>query len=508
MWRQNRVSYCWQACIDPDPTLQQVFAAFWRYTTLNGHTPEKLDAAFKTALGDYIRATVAYCKAAALSDEELAAFLDTPPLMSYPFDRSKPEVAARKVLAISYLGHALMCLTRWHKLDADVTAPVGNLPALGQGVDIAQVYGVTLEMPVPAITHDRIVNLVRNGRFCYFRFAAQNPYNWAVPRPIEHATMMDYPLMELDLFREPASGAIWGLGGLSAGGDRSGSGMAHQWKYLFPTPVGTVTTDPAAPFGTSLTYPLGRIPAPDPASPTAFVAENGPAPDAISHVTILNRFEASERCRQLVFWVADWQAFEDCETAPSAPVDASRYPKAAPGGLKPANPGSDGRGWDSDVTHCTTFDDLMWGFTDGWGDQTGLEQTNKEGPLRLHRALVGAYVHVYRNPEKNLLFNQPVDQLPTGSGVSVFKVRDQSRTDKVHTWQDRMGLNIPPDYGPPTAGMMNGAKAPEVFAGRFGADRNGNNQLDRGHLPRSVRLRAVTVARFNYYDLRVPCQLR
>jgi hypothetical protein len=44
--------------------------------------------------------------------------------------------------------------------------------------------------------------------------------------------------------------------------------------------------------------------------------------------------------------------------------------------------------------------------------------------------------------------------------------------------------------------------------GKWGADRNANQQLDRGQAPRSARMRAVTVARFNYYDLRVPAVIR
>ena len=47
-----------------------------------------------------------------------------------------------------------------------------------------------------------------------------------------------------------------------------------------------------------------------------------------------------------------------------------------------------------------------------------------------------------------------------------------------------------------------------LISGIFGADRNGNGRLDRGPVPRSVRLRAVMVARFNYYDMRVPCQIK
>ena len=48
----------------------------------------------------------------------------------------------------------------------------------------------------------------------------------------------------------------------------------------------------------------------------------------------------------------------------------------------------------------------------------------------------------------------------------------------------------------------------KVFAGQFGADRNYNKKIDRGNVPPSVRLRASLVARFNYYDPRIPCLLR
>jgi hypothetical protein len=47
-----------------------------------------------------------------------------------------------------------------------------------------------------------------------------------------------------------------------------------------------------------------------------------------------------------------------------------------------------------------------------------------------------------------------------------------------------------------------------LFNGVYGADRNFNGVLDRGPLSRAVRLRAVLLARFNYYDLRVPAPIR
>lgn len=47
-----------------------------------------------------------------------------------------------------------------------------------------------------------------------------------------------------------------------------------------------------------------------------------------------------------------------------------------------------------------------------------------------------------------------------------------------------------------------------VYLGMWGADRNGNRRLDVGPVPASVRLRAVSVARFNFYNPRVWAGLR
>jgi hypothetical protein len=47
-----------------------------------------------------------------------------------------------------------------------------------------------------------------------------------------------------------------------------------------------------------------------------------------------------------------------------------------------------------------------------------------------------------------------------------------------------------------------------VYLGLYGADRNGNGVLDVGPVPASVRMRATTVARFNFYQPRVWTGLR
>ena len=97
--------------------------------------------------------------------------------------------------------------------------------------------------------------------------------------------------------------------------------------------------------------------------------------------------------------------------------------------------------------------------------------------------------------------------LPGTSGLDVFqKIRDIDRTADLSNAASRMTLNSPPDYGPPTA--SENPKPPAIFAGSFGADRNGNDVLDRGPVPRSVRMRGITVARYNFYDTRLPGQMK
>ncbi len=506
IWQANHATVHWQACVDPDPALADLFEAFWQYLWIGGpgqgipttYADLPLGPEFKAKLGAYIQRALAYANAAGLTASDLAALMDTPPPAPYPYDAVVSEIAAKKVLATSYLTHAMLGLTRWHKRDQ----VVAGMAALDAGVDLGAAYGFTPAVDPGPITHDRLVNLGRNARWHYYRFTAADPYNWAVPRPIEHASFTDHPLLEPDLFRAPMRGAIWGAPVTVAD--------AAWWKYASPTAITSIIGDPGAPFGANMTYPLSALPPPSATAPGAAVSENGPTAGVVSHVTLLNRFDASERCRQLVMWVADWQAYEDCETCPSAPVDASRYPKAAPGGIQPV--GADPRGWYVALRPAGNFDDLMWGFTDGWGDATGLEQVINHGgagdALQLHRALIGSYIHVYRNPEKNLIFVAPVTALATGADVAALKVHDTDRAVDMRDPSARHGLDSPADDGPPGANLAGAGEPPEVFTGAFGADRDGDGRLDRGPLPRSARLRAVTIARYNYYDLRVSGQIR
>ena len=175
-----------------------------------------------------------------------------------------------------------------------------------------------------------------------------------------------------------------------------------------------------------------------------------------ANFTLTKQFEPAERCRQLVFWSVDWMSYEDCETAPGAPVDASRYllsaPRTnhAPGGSAFANDMNSRMDW------CT------------WCDH---------------------HLYAFRNPEKVITFtDSAVPTLSTGTDVSTRRILNQDG----HGGTDK-GLSV---------------DSRQRFLAAWGADRNFNGKLDRGPVPTSVRMRATAVARYNFSDPRLTLVLR
>ncbi len=269
-------------------------------------------------------------------------------------------------------------------------------------------------------TAGSVANMHANALFLGFQFAAAHPYDWGAPRPLQRAIMMDTPLIEYDLLTPPRSGTIFGSGK-----------AATQWHPVTPHPVVNA--------GVSMTYPKADTPWSTLWSPSV-------------NSTLTAPFEPTERCRQLVFWAVDWLSYEDCETAPSAPVDAGRYAKHAP-------------------YKNQSFQALCGGAS--WMDH---------------------HMFGYRNPEKMILFNSDMRTLETGTATPPGK--------------NSPGVHGHDDYGGRTHDQGLGTSQISLFIGKWGADRNANQKLDRGLVPRSTRLRAMTVARFNYYDLRVPAVIR
>ncbi len=414
--------YGWDWTNDPD--IAVVFSATDGAGLRYGYQPYAYGGATDAAgAARYVQAALWYC-----AKKGLPTTFWEPATMLTPiadFTQGGAVPAWQQVDAMRFLAHAAATLTRWHDRDA-----LGGQPSTGPGVAIASATLAGAPSPATAITHDRIVWYHESCMNLIMRFVSCYPYDWAVPRPLQRASMMDCPLLEYDLHSPPRAGVI------------SGSSVsAEQWR--------PIASQPIANLGRSFQYPNIAIAPYAPTQPDVVPNAMWGRPD---HFTLTQSFAAAERCRQLVFWSVDWMAYEDFETAPSAPVDASKYVFTAPMTSRPQF-----------VPDRTDF--LVW------SDPS---------------------LFVYRNPEKNLLFVN--DPMTVGFGGNVWPLMMKNSFDSG-----------------PGSGLDNGVqdmRARMAFSGRFGADRNFNKRLDRGSVSPSTRMRANLVGRFNFYDSRVSHTIR
>lgn len=392
----------------------------------------------------------------------------------------------KEVQAMRFLSHAATTLTAWFSYNRQGT----DMEDLATGVTIPP---ITLQGVGPShsgtfrITHDKIRYYNERAHYLINTFASRYPYDWKMPRPLNRVTMMDFPLLQLDLFSPPQPIDVppsnlyvhfsrWNKGGdgnsnyqklFGRGGTPSNP---QQWRPIAPEPIRN--------FGVSHTYQVHGIDASQP------LDGHGPYFGNHMHYNLTAPFTAAERCREIIMWAVDWQSYEDFETASSAPVDASKYPLAGPRG-----------NWKE------------WGDEHGWNYPFDERHSEDPGDTPYTRDFPGRMWDVefrdeqlwaFRNPEKVINFyplaGTDPRTLPTGTPVQQYMILNNAfgRNDGGITY---------PDKGPD---LPNRA----VFNGLYGADRNYNRILDRGPVPKSVRLRAVTVARFSFYDPRVQAVIR
>jgi hypothetical protein len=331
---------------------------------------------------------------------------------------------------------------------------------------VSSAVSVTFDQHTVGIMHD---NALRLGNF----FAAAYPYNWGAPRNMQRAIMMDFPLIEYDLTVNPYNGPR-----LYRDSSRRDNYRTDPYSSLVnvsdtpndpsffgniagtsgPSAIKAVKWRPTMPHllkngGVGMSYYVSA----NHASRTASDAYWKTIFTSPTNSTLTAQFSAAERCRQIVFWAVDWKSYEDCETAPSAPVDAGRYMKSAP------KPG-------------ISFLKLK---SNTWLDH--------------HQFSI-------RNPEKMIVFISDMTGYPTGTATPPGRIPPGTH-----------GLDTPPGLkqGVNTNDQdMEDTEQMRRFVGFYGADRNGNQQLDRGNVPKSVRLKATLVGRFNFYDRRVPAMIR
>ncbi len=350
-----------------------------------------------------------------------------------------------------YLAHAAMTLTRAYEDNANF--PV-DIPAFAlTGVPIAPAPSTT---DAVTVSLEQVVAYHENALRLGCLHAAYFPYNWGAPRPTNRAIMMDVPLVQYDPFSPPRNGILNGSANIEA----------HQWRAISAQPIQQI--------GVSRSF-----------ANTTIAGDTWSSQS--DHFTLTAPFSADERARSIVVWSVDWQQYSDAETAPSAPVDASRYPITAP---RPPHLGSD------------------WSFSQRISMPGSGNIVN--GPTRFR----DIFQQSFRNPEKTLLFVEDVTSRPTGDFIYDITANVDDRYHHLTTgggYSSQIGVfdqgpNVPQTVR--TDNINRTVIPPMVFSGRYGADRNANGNLDRGPIDSGIRLRAATIARFSFYDPRLQMLLR
>jgi len=380
---------------------------------------------------------------------------------------AQSATVGKRLRSLRYLAHALMCMTRVFDratlvagvaIAPPLVAPLLPGPASPRGLYSFDPTFINVTEDVktptglaPRFTEATILNIHQNLIRLAMRAVTERPHDWSIPKPINRAVMSDIPLFEWG-----AQGGAASLISGMASGDYPLM-TARQWRPLHAGPM------PIENIGRNRTNSSGTT------SPMDASAWGNPV-----NVTLTSRFNPDERCRQIVAWAVDWQSYEDSETAPSAPVDASRYP----------------------------FQTHLDGESNGALYSACVEGSDGQGKFRDNSQ------KQFRNPELRMLFTRDVNNqdpdpafrqfLATGSRVSIV-IGGASSASIV------LQANTNPDQLPNDKTNLTPRK---VFAGLYGADRNVNGVLDRGPVPASTRLRASLVARFNVYNPRLPLTMR
>ena len=372
--------------------------------------------------------------------------------------RSVPEKDKWKyVQAMRFLAHATSCLTAYPGSSTGISIPSATFPFAAKD----KLSSTSVSIPDVVIDNNEIVYYHELAMRMAMLYAASQPYDWGAPRPSQRALFTDNPLLEYDLISGPNNPKIGQISGAVVGVTGS------QWR---PIPARTINN-----IGRSASFPNTPI------DPSATWGNS-------ANFTLTKQFEPAERCRELVFWSVDWLSYVDAETAPGI-LEASRIPFAAPI-IVPTVP---------DLSLFRDTNDKTMRL-DYWRSRT-------------------QFVNSFLNPEMDRAFSNDVSAFPTGFHWEFWN----PTTADDHVGQNYSRLN----NGTPVQDGVAGAvkvgvniNANEIWWGTHylrsgdrhyschGADRNGNRILDRGPVPKSTRLRATLLARYNFYDPRLTLRLR
>lgn len=467
----------------------------------------------------------------------------------------------RKVLAMRYLAHAAAVLTSYHPDGFPAGgAPLGGDPRQSMTMGGTDYGNVAIALDNVRAWHEASVQMaVRHAD-------RAGPYHWGAPRPLNRQVMMDHPLVQLDLwspaitaqfeFRDTTTGS-WVKNKYPAAYDPAMGDhwpphvdnnvvTRRQWRACYPQAIDTPLTPfsyPGRVLDTDADGDLDQADRPVPTSAGGWQPALGPS----SHFNLSAPFEPSQRCRQMVFWAVSWQDYEDYETHPSARIDASRYPIVAP-----RRKAYNDNGWKVEL-----MDRMAWETPDESYPGNWIMRTDWQRVATVHNGL-STLTNSLHNPEYLQTFLLPKRQWdPVEMAFTGRFLREEA---PIATNIDKFGNNSTSGYGlaqtsdvwmpeewnqyagiGDTAGEVLAGHEPRlwnpmVLLGKYGVNRDGHvtrnlgdpgselprsadaspygtgkpfswGAIDEGTVPTSVRMRATTVARINFYDPRITAGL-
>ncbi|HYE07856.1 MAG TPA: hypothetical protein VEL07_20230 [Planctomycetota bacterium] len=141
------------------------------------------------------------------------------------------------------------------------------------------------------------------------RYTTTNPYDWGAPRALNRAGAWDFPLLQFDLFAPVTV--------KTSDGTPYGGVDADDATYRITAPrLPTNFTRGYSFCGDNFLPPNHQFIA------SSWSRDAAGAFDT-SNFNLAAKFAAAERCRQIVCWAVDWKSYEDFESAPGGPYDAS-----------------------------------------------------------------------------------------------------------------------------------------------------------------------------------------
>ena len=386
---------------------------------------------------------------------------------------------ARQVNAIRYLAAAAMWRTRTDRIDSAAEPEFGwqddgaGTVTYGPRADADAAQSMPLAAPVPdyamyTAIHEHALRWAAD-------YAEHYPYDWGAPRMYNRAVMMDNPLLQLDLFDGADNWSAAGDNVLNQADDPSRrAGYSPVYRIIAPkgctlhqggnqlveaSKLPTIWTDVAVRRNDIPTNYYGNWDTHENNYEIVY--------DRISsswgrseHFNLHSKFNAAERCRQMVIWAVDWQQYEDAETTPGVVSDASYYI------------------YDARQT-WRGFADNGSNYTMPYYRHRALGNLGMLGPLGQPLLWKAAPLDADGN------LNWTGAEVEGGGG---FFIKKLMRGAVTRGWRDADNL-----IG---GGFMG------TWLGQHGLDANGNGVIDRGTVPKSMRMRATVVARFNFYDQR------